>query len=311
MQQSEAPSLASPEVLPWIERFQRYLERDPSVGLSFSFVDILSVVNGSIHEQEPKWEVLPRRSSEIQLLLASYFFGTSFQESASVIDHLYRSAPVRFYLTDHQGETVRRVIRRAREYIDANPSEAARLRPAGGPIGVLAAANEALFRNDVLVNVLGFGTIFLVLVLTYRSVVAGVFMILPLAVANTVINAYMGAAHIGINIHTLPVVTVGVGFGIDYALYIVSRIIEEQRQDAALDDAVAAALTTSGKAVTFTAVTMILGTLFWTLSDLRFSAEMGLLLALWMGVSFLATVTLLPVLIALCKPRFVTRGAAA
>ena len=176
---------------------------------------------------------------------------------------------------------------------------------------MLAAANEALFRNDVLVNVLGFGTIFLVLVLTYRSVVAGVFMILPLAVANTVINAYMGAADIGINIHTLPVVTVGVGFGIDYALYIVSRIIEEQRQDAALDDAVAAALTTSGKAVTFTAITMILGTLFWTLSDLRFSAEMGLLLALWMGVSFLATVTLLPVLIALCKPRFVTRGAAA
>ena len=311
MQQSEAPSLASPEVLPWIEQFQRYLERDPSVGLSFSFVDILSVVNGSIHEQEPKWEVLPRRSSEIQLLLASYFFGTSFQESASVIDHLYRSAPIRFYLTDHKGENVRRVIRRAREYIAAHPSEAAHLRLAGGPIGVLAAANEALFRNDVLVNVLGFGTIFLVLVLTYRSVVAGVFMIAPLAVANTVINAYMGAADIGINIHTLPVVTVGVGFGIDYALYIVSRIIEEHRQDAALDDAVAAALTTSGKAVTFTAVTMILGTLFWTLSDLRFSAEMGLLLALWMGVSFLATVTLLPVLIALCKPRFVTRGAAA
>ena len=63
--------------------------------------------------------------------------------------------------------------------------------------------------------------------------------------------------------------------------------------------------------MTFTALTMLLGTLFWTMSSLRFSAEMGLLLALWMGVSFLATVTLLPVLVALFKPRFVTAQAAA
>ena len=105
-------------------------------------------------------------------------------------------------------------------------------------------------------------------------------------------------------------VTVGVGFGIDYALYIVSRIIEEHRLGMGLDDAVRTALATSGKAVTFTALTMILGTLFWTMSSLRFSAEMGLLLALWMGVSFLATMTLLPVLVALFKPRFVTAQAA-
>ncbi len=305
-QQSEQPSLATPEVLPWIEQFQRALERDPSVGLSFSFVDILSVVNGAIHEQEPKWEVLPRRRSEVQVLLASYFFGTSFQESAQVIDHQYRSAPIRFFLTDRQGETIRRVIQRARDHIEAHPSEVAQFRLAGGPIGVLAAANEELFRNDILVNILGFGTIFLVLVLTYRSIMAGVYMIIPLLVANAVIHAYMGARGIGINIHTLPVVTVGVGFGIDYALYVMSRIIEEHRLGSGLDTAVRTALATSGKAVTFTALTMLLGTLFWTLSSLRFSAEMGLLLALWMGVSFLATMTLLPVLVALFQPRFVT-----
>jgi predicted RND superfamily exporter protein len=308
--QVQEPSLANPEVLPWIEQFQRYLERDPSVGLSFSFIDILSVVNGAIHELEPKWEVLPRTNSEVQLLLASYFFGTSFQESAQVIDHRYRSAPIHFFLTDHRGETIRRVIQRARDYIDAHQIDAAQFRLAGGPIGVLAAANEELLGNDILVNILGFGTIFLVLVLTYRSITAGVYMIIPLLVANAIINAYMGARDIGINIHTLPVVTVGVGFGIDYALYVVSRIIEEHRLGNPIDAAVAIALATSGKAVTFTALTMILGTLFWTMSSLRFSAEMGLLLALWMGVSFLATMTLLPVLVALFKPRFITAQAA-
>jgi hypothetical protein len=157
------------------------------------------------------------------------------------------------------------------------------------------------------VNVLGFGTIFIVLVTTYRSVMAGIYMLIPLLVANAVVNAYMGARDIGINIHTLPVVAVGVGFGIDYGLYIVSRIIEEYRTGISLPEAVHQALATSGKAVTFTAVTMILGTLFWTLSSLRFNSEMGLLLALWMGISFLATMTLLPVLVVLLRPRFILR----
>ena len=302
------PSLINPEVLPWIEKFQRHLERDPAVGASFSFVDILGAVNGT---GDPKWNILPRTRSRILMAISGYFFGVSHSESARIIDYQFRHAPVHFYLTDHKGDTVRRVIKRAREYIAANPLETAQFRLAGGPIGVLAAANEELLTNDILVNVLGFGTIFLILVVTYRSLLAGVYMILPLLVANAIINAYMGARDIGINIHTLPVVTVGVGFGIDYALYIVSRIIEEQQPGHSLDTAIFQALVTSGKAVAFTALTMILGTLFWTMSSLRFSGEMGLLLALWMGVSFLATMTLLPVLVALFKPGFITRRPAA
>jgi predicted RND superfamily exporter protein len=303
----ENTSVAAPEVLRAIEKFQRYLERDPSVGASFSFVDILSVVNSTINYMEPKWEVLPRTDSQVSLLLASYFSGTSYQETNRVIDYKYRAAPIRFYCTDHKGENIRRIIKRASEYIEANPLGPAQFRLAGGPIGVLAAANEELLKNDILVNVLGFATIFIVLVVTYRSVLAGVYMLIPLLVANAVVNAYMGARDIGININTLPVVTVGVGFGIDYGLYLVSRMIEEYRTGAFLPEAVRLAVATSGKAVTFTAVTMILGTLLWTLSSLRFDSEMGLLLALWMGVSFLATVTLLPVMVVMFQPRFILR----
>ena len=256
---------------------------------------------------EPKWEVLPRTSSQVSLLLASYFAGNSYQDTNRFIDAKLRAAPIRFYCADHKGENIRRIIKRAREYIAAHPLGPAQFRLAGGPIGVLAAANEELLKNDILVNVLGFGTIFIVLVVTYRSVLAGVYMLIPLLVANAVVNAYMGARDIGININTLPVVTVGIGFGIDYGLYLVSRMIEEYRAGISLPEAVRLAVATSGKAVTFTAITMILGTLLWTLSNLRFDSEMGLLLALWMGVSFLATVTLLPVMVVMLKPRFILR----
>ncbi len=180
-------------------------------------------------------------------------------------------------------------------------------RLAGGLIGVLAAANEELVRNDLLMNLLGFGTIYMILLFTYRSFAAGIYMLLPMVISNGFVNAFMSVRGIGVNLHTLPLVTVGVGFGIDYALYIVSRIIEEIRVKHDLYDATKEALCTSGKSVTFTAVTMIMSTALWTFSHIRFDAEMGGLLAIWMGISYVGSQTLLPVLILIFKPNFIMR----
>jgi len=180
---------------------------------------------------------------------------------------------------------------------------------AGGLIGVLAAANEELVRNDVLMNFLGFFTIWVILLFTYRSFASGLYLLAPLIFSNIVVNAYMAVNNIGVNIHTLPLVTVGVGFGIDYGLYIVSRIIDEIRVSGNLEDAVRESLVTSGKAVTFTAITMINSTAFWIISNIRFNAEMGWLLALWMLISYVGSQTLLPVLILMFRPRFIMREA--
>jgi len=178
---------------------------------------------------------------------------------------------------------------------------------AGGLIGVLAAANEELVRNDALMNFLGFFTMWMIMLFTYRSFAAGFYLLAPLFLSNILVNAYMAINDIGVNIHTLPLVTVGLGFGIDYGLYIVSRVIEEIRVRGDLLDSVREALVTSGKAVTFTAVTMIISTAFWISSHIRFNAEMGLLLAIWMGVSYVGSQTLLPVLILMFRPRFIMK----
>jgi uncharacterized protein len=223
----------------------------------------------------------------------------------------FNNTAIFFYCKNHRGPTIRRIIARAQQFIAENPLQDARFRLAGGLIGVLAAANEEMVRNDVTLNVVGYVTIFIVVCLTYWSVMAGIYMIVPLLIANEVVNAYMGVRGIGINVQTLPVVTVGVGFGIDFAFYVVSRVREELVGADSVEAATLAALRTAGKAVTFTALTMIAGILFWTFSSIRFDAEMGLLLALWMAVSFLASVTLLPACLVSFAPRFLGRRALA
>jgi len=211
---------------------------------------------------------------------------------------------VTFYCKNHQGDTVARIVSKAREFVEKNPSDKIDFRLAGGLIGVTAAANEEILKNDILMNLLGFGTIFIIVVFTYRSFVAALLMMIPLFLANGVINAYLGFRNFGINLQSLPVVTVGVGFGIDYGLYIVSRALEEYWEGGHLDNSVRRAVETSGKAVTFTAVSLALATLAWAYSDIRFNAEMGLLLFLWMTISFFSTVSLLPALLVLMKPKF-------
>jgi predicted RND superfamily exporter protein len=394
-----------PETLRAMERFQRYLERDPSVGYSFSLADIIRAVNMVFHELEPKWGVIPDNWVDVGGLFFIYFSGSPPSETAKYVDPSYTTAHVTFYCKDHKGENIRRIIKECKDFISstelddlgisldtqdgnvtvksvnpeliwekAGPSwvvgslasgeapfkagdrivavgklpvhtepefRAALMRQAdtstlldftvertgqkvvttvsapwksvfklaGGLIGTLAAANEELVRNDALMNFLGFFTMYMIMLFTYRSFASGLYLLAPLALSNIMVNAYMAVHHIGVNIHTLPLVTVGLGFGIDYGLYIVSRTIEEIRVRGDLEASVREALVTSGKAVTFTAVTMVISTVFWTTSNIRFNAEMGLLLAIWMAISYVGSQTLTPVLIVLFRPKFITKEA--
>ena len=303
----EKGAMTDPKLLRTVERFQRYMERDPDVGYSFSVSDIIQAVSMTFYDRQPRWAVIPPSRQTVSSLFFFFFAGAPPGEATRYLDPSYTVSRVTFYCANHQGDTIARIMRTAQHFIYNHPLDNAEFRLAGGLIGVTAAANEEILKNDILMNVLGFGMIFCIVMCTYRSPVAAGVLMMGLFLANGVVNAYMGFRNIGINLQSLPIVTVGVGFGIDYALYIVSRAIEEYRGDVA--EAVRRGLVTAGKAVTFTAATLITATLLWAFASIRFCSEMGLLLALWMAISFLGACTFVPAVLVLCQPRFFVRAA--
>jgi predicted RND superfamily exporter protein len=308
-------AMKEPRVLRTMEKFQRYLERDRDIGYSVSLTDILRAVNMVFHELEPKWGVIPNTSRDVAQTFFIFFSGSPPTETAKWVDPSYTTAHVTFFARNHKGDNIARIIEYCKRFIAENPMTndkgdvLAEFKLAGGLIGVLAAANEELVRNDLIMNLLGFGTIYLIVLFTYRSFSAGIYLLLPLFISNIIINAAMAVWGIGINVNTLPLVTVGVGFGIDYGLYIMSRIIEEIRVNGDLELSIREALVTSGKAVSFTAVCMVASTALWMYSNIRFNAVMGGLLAIWMFVSFAASETLLPVMISYFRPGFILKEA--
>jgi predicted RND superfamily exporter protein len=141
-------------------------------------------------------------------------------------------------------------------------------------------------------------------------VLAGILFVGVVLLSNTFGMALMAYWDVGLNVNTLPVISLGIGFGEDYGIYIVSRALEEylrqERKD--LDRALIEALATAGKAVFYTAFLISAGIVFWAFSPLRFQAEMGSQLLVILTMNMLGGLLLLPALISLLRPRFIIKG---
>jgi predicted RND superfamily exporter protein len=177
---------------------------------------------------------------------------------------------------------------------------------AGGAMGTLAAVNDEVERGHLANISLILFVIFVLHSVTYRSATSGGIIFLQLATATLLSLAYMAVRGVGLNINTLPVQAVGVGVGVDYAIYIVDRIRQEMAVRRDLDDAIRTAVRTTGMAVTFTGTTVVGGIGFWVFSNLRFQAEMAQLLIVLMAINMLAAVTLVPALYSILRPGVAT-----
>ena len=145
--------------------------------------------------------------------------------------------------------------------------------------------------------------------LAYRSVIAGLILLAPVNLATIVLGASLQLMGVGLDINSLLVAAIGVGVGIDYGIYLLSRICEEHHAHGHdWGRTITAALTTTGKAIMFTASIMLAGILPWYfLSGLKFMADMGLLFVLIMLINMVLALVVLPLLVWFIKPRFVGR----
>jgi predicted RND superfamily exporter protein len=177
---------------------------------------------------------------------------------------------------------------------------------AGGSMGIIAAINDEVERSHVANISLIFIVIFILHSVTYQSMPSGGIIFLQISTATMVSLAYMAIRGVGLNINTLPVQSVGVGIGVDYAIYIVDRIRQEVADTADIDEAVRRAVRTTGMAVTFTATTVTGGIFLWMFSNLRFQAEMAQLLVFLMILNMFGAITVVPTFYSILRPKVAT-----
>ena len=287
-----------------MEEFAYHMEAAKGAGGTITIVSIIKQLAKLYHDGDPKWGIIPVNPKNIGELF--YFFTNS--AAAGDLDRFmdptgrYGSIITLFHEYSH--DVIMNAINWAKDF----PStEDVVFRYAGGLFGILAAVNEAV-ENSYWVSLgMIFFVVYFCLYLTYGSWYASLILMIPVVLSQLAAEALMVWFHIDMNVNSLPIAAAGAGVGVDYGIYHFSRMIDAYDEIGKLDEAVDYATATTGKAIIFTASTMVVGTIFWWFSDLKFQAEMGFLLALLMVFNTFGGLIVVPAFVKVLRPRFLTR----
>jgi hypothetical protein len=295
-----------------LDLFSRYMEQGEGAGGSLTATTLLKKIFRTFHEGDPKWEILPLRDDHISQLFFFLTSGTSRGEMDRFFDPNLTNATVTIFYKDYNNEIIHSSIDRAKAYIAQHSGDDSSVRylMAGGLLGILAAVNEEVewsYQVNIFLILL---TVFILSYLTYRSVVGALIVMAPSLVAQPLSEAVMYLTGIDFNINSLPVAAVGIGIGIDYGYYVLSRIVEEYEACGDFDEANRRAISTTGKAVIFTGTTLIASVVYWIFFPMKFQAQMALLLVMILLFHVAGALLFIPAAVSILRPRFARSGAA-
>jgi predicted RND superfamily exporter protein len=271
---------------------------------TITIVDIVKQLEGLQHDGDPKWALVPVNPKEISQVIYQFQQNAAANSLNMFLDSSGRYGSVITLFRDYSHDIIMNSIAHAKEFADRYTGGEVRFRYAGGLFGILAAVNQAV-ESSYWINL---GLIYFVvtfcLYLTYGSWYAAGILMIPVILSQLAAEALMVLIHIDLNVNSLPIAAAGAGVGVDYGIYHFSRMIDTYDEIGKLDEAVDYATATTGKAIIFTATTMVAGTIFFWLSDLKFQAEMGFLLALLMTFNTLGGLVVVPAFVKALRPSF-------
>lgn len=303
----QTDGLKEPAALQAMADFQQFMESQPEVGASVSLADVVPPMRRVLREGNPRFEEFGATAADNGEILYLFTAATDPGDIDRFVDPQYKDASVTLFFRDHTGETIRTAVARVQEFVSANAAGPVRFELAGGLVGVLAAVNEVILFHQIESIALALLVLVICSAVTYRSLAAGLFFMVPVLLSNTLTFSFMAWQGIGMNINTLPIAALGIGLGVDYSFYVIDEIREELKAGNPIGLAVERSLLSAGRGVLVTAATLILSVVLWYASSIRFQAEMGMLMALWLFISATSSLLVMPALAVVVRPEFIFR----
>jgi len=275
-------TLAKVDALAW------RLEQLPGVESTNSMAALSKLAMVGYNEGNFKWfELLPNEGAlgGVQTRAPRELFNQSCSFLALYV-----------YLKDHKAETLAGVVDGVERFAAVNNTPEVSFKLAAGSAGIAAATNIVVGKamREMLLWV--YAAVVILCWITFRSWRAVVVAVLPLVLTSILCEALMVGLGMGVKVATLPVIALGVGIGVDYALYVLSITLARMREGASLSDAYHHALQFTGRVVLLTGITLALAVGTWAFSPIKFQADMGILLAFMFVWNMVGALVLLPAL---------------
>jgi hypothetical protein len=204
--------------------------------------------------------------------------------------------PMLVYLSDHKAATLQSVVDTLNQFNEDWTSENVQFLGAAGNAGFEAATNIVVKKANREMLFYVYGAVIILCFLTFRSVAGVICAVLPLMLTSILCEALMVWLGIGVKVATLPVIALGVGIGIDYALYVLTVILAKTKEGVPLREAYFQTLCFTGRVVALIGVTLAAGVITWAWSPIKFQADMGILLAFMFLWNMVGALVLMPAL---------------
>lgn len=284
------------EVLAGIEQLAAELGTIPNVQATRSIVDIAKTSISGGNEGNPKWFSLVRDQATL---------GSALRDlSGASVGTACEMAPLAVYLGDHKAETLAAVVEKVREFAAKHNSDKVQFVLAAGNAGIEAATNEVIKKAEPMMLILVYGIVTLLVLLEFKSTAVAICIVVPLYMTSVLCEAIMAKMGLGVKVSTMPVIALGVGIGVDYGIYIYNKLKHYLDRGESLVEAYFLTLRTTGTAVAFTGFTLAVGVFTWVFSNIKFQADMGLLLTFMFLWNMIGAIIMIPALAAfLIKPK--------
>ncbi len=279
---------ATYDTLMRVDALESTLQQLPGVEATNSLARLNRLVLTGLNEGHPKWFELIPNQAMLNMVTGNAPRGL-YNETCSLLT-------VTAYLQDHKAATLDGVVQAVKQFAAENDSDRAKFLLAAGSAGVEAATNIVVRDAWHLMLGLVYAAVIVLAFITFRHWRAVVVAVLPLMLTSVLAEALMVALGMGVKVATLPVIALGVGIGVDYALYILSVMLGQLRQGHSLGESYRIALHFTGRVVLLTGLTLAVGVATWVASPIKFQADMGLLLAFMFLWNMLGALVLLPAL---------------
>jgi predicted RND superfamily exporter protein len=286
---------ANYQTLNKMDRLESQLRDLPGVTSTASLADFERIMSVEFNEGSYDWyDLIPDQAA-----LNQPIGGTP----PSLVNADCDFMPISVFLRDHKAATLTRVVDTVQSFAANNNDANTEFLLAAGNGGIAAATNLVVAHASHLMLIEVYSAVILLCLITFRTWRAVLTAILPLVLTSILAQALMVEIGIGIKVATLPVTALGVGIGVDYALYILSVTLANLRRGMALSEAYYRALLFTGRVVMLTGFTLAAAVGTWAFSPIKFQADMGELLAFMFVWNMLGALILLPALSCFLLPK--------
>ncbi|VVQ01008.1 hypothetical protein PS938_02478 [Pseudomonas fluorescens] len=279
------------ETLVEADRLGWLLQQQPGVQTTVSLVNAVRQITAGSYEGNPKMLTVARNQNVL-----NYGAQQASVNNPELFDSDCSMMPVIAYLSDHKAETLDHVVKVADQFAREHSNDDRQFMLAAGSAGIEAATNIVVRDANRTMLFYVYGAVIVLCFITFRSWRAVVVAVVPLMLTSILCEALMVWLGMGVKVATLPVIALGVGIGVDYALYLLSVQLAQQRAGLSLTEAYRNSVAFTGKVVALVGITLAAGVITWAWSPIKFQADMGILLTFMFIWNMVGALVLIPAL---------------